>query len=149
MKKQVDYIFQKTGRIFIYFEKPVCGDDHWKKTQIQSSQKVDFSIHFFCLSRQATKSGAGKANFLIGFTCCHTIRITSGTNGSTEWKSLRVTFTNTTLAASGLTVDGWKYSSDKFFSADVASFGVACGSENIHLRVVSSVASYFKKDLKT
>ena len=130
MKKQVDYIFKKTGRIFIYFEKPVMTTR--KKTQIQSSQKVDFSIHFFCLSRQATKSGAGQANFLIGFTCCHTIRITSGTNGSTEWKSLRVTFTNTTLAASGLTVNGWKYCSDKFFSADVASFRVACGSENIH-----------------
>lgn len=141
MDKEVNLIFKKLGEFLFILRNQYVVMITGKRLKFSRHKKSIFQFTFF-LSRQATKSSAGKANFLIGFTCCHTIRITSGTNGSTEWKSLRVTFTNTTLAASGLTVNGWKYSSDKFFSADVASFGVACRPENIHLRVISSDASF-------
>ena len=94
------------------------------------------------LLSQSTKSRTAQTYFLICFTCGNTIRVTSGTNGATKWKCPGIGCTHLALTTSFFTVYTWQVSSDKFFPANITTFGIAgwpgikhnsCGLEFTHL----------------
>ena len=103
------------------------------------------------LLSQSTKSRTAQTYFLICFTCGNTIRVTSGTNGATKWKCPGIGCTHLALTTSFFTVYTWQVSSDKFFTANITTFGIAGWSRKINKKdkggFTHIVESYYHKIL--
>ena len=84
---------------------------------------------------QSTKFRTAQTYFLICFTCGNTIRVTSGTNGATKWKCPGIGCTHLALTTSFFTVYTWQVSSDKFFTANITTFGIAGWSGKINKKI--------------
>ena len=101
---------------------------------------------------QSTKSRTAQTYFLICFTCGNTIRVTSGTNGATKWKCPGIGRTHLALTTSFFTVYTWQVSSDKFFTANITTFGIAGWPGKINKKIkgvlhILIVESYYHKIL--
>ena len=104
------------------------------------------------LLSQSTKSRTAQTYFLICFTCGNTIGVTSGTNGATKWKCPGIGCTHLALTTSFFTVYTWQVSSDKFFTANITTFGIAGWSGKINKKIkvvlhILIVESYYHKIL--